>query len=242
MVCLASPLLASPDEPPSREISVKVGWAGLSAWDVRLIVQPSGQFVTVDGIASSQFGAALTIPRGSALGVRVRTENGQPFSVPEMAIPAGESEFLLFLQGDAPLITRAMLIPSDLKTFARGTSVFINLSVNRLRCTLGGQTVELAPGEVLPCSFAPKSRKVMVLVVEHFQDGRWKANSSTPLIFNENMRSVIGFGPGDARQGSLPTCSVYENCPVPVAPIVLVPPVAEPATPAGTPLPDPPAK
>lgn len=235
---IASALAVCAQAEPDKEVAIRVWRQVPDSGELVLIGQPGGRPVTVPASASVNFNEPTLVRRDISLEVRWQDESGKTTVGPAVSLPANGSDFVMLLHGESQATARALLIPSDLGSFGWGSALFVNLSAHRLRCSLSGEAVELPPGETARCPLTLRSRKVVLLRIEHQDGGKWITDSANPVILTGGIRAIFAVG-GDARKARLLTYSGFESDPMLTQP----PKPVEPAvTPAEPPLPDPPTK
>ena len=227
-VFLAIGLTLSATAQAETEITLQASWAGRSPYPVTLTCRPSGRTFPLEGYEGS-LGPAVRMPTDSSAEIAVLSEQGSRPAGTWKIPPAGE-RFILLMTGDDKGRFQGTAVRADAAHFPWGASVFANLSAKRLRCSLDGQTIELAAGEQGLCPLRLKARKVTHCRVE-YQDGKaWVVSSAGPLILTGDMRAIIAVGPAEAN-GVLAQTSVVESNPastmVPALPVTVPPPLPD---------------
>ena len=211
------------------EITLHVGWAGSSPAPVTLTCRPSGKSFELEGYEGSP-GPAFRMPMATTAEITVFTELGKR-AAGTWKIPTEGDRFILLMTGDGKGGFRTTAVCADTTHFPWGAAAFANLSAKRLRCSLDGQTLELATGEQGLCPLRLKTRKVTHCRVEYQRGKEWIVSSAGPLILTGDMRAIIAIGPTEGPDGTLPQTSVIESNPastmVPASPVTVPPPLPD---------------
>ena len=211
------------------EITLHAGWAGSSPSPITLTCRPSGKSFQLEGYEGSP-GPAIRMPTATTAEITVLAEQGKR-AAGTWKIPAEGDRFILLMTGDGKGSFRATAVCADTAHFPWGAAAFANLSSKRLRCSLDGQTMELAAGEQGLCPLRLKARKVTHCRVEYQRGKEWIVSSAGPLILTGDMRAIIAIGPTEGSDGTLPQTSVIESNPastmVPALPVTAPPPLPD---------------
>jgi hypothetical protein len=153
----------------------------------------------------------------------------------KITLPGTGRHILLISQTDSAK-SQFKLLPFDRAAHPPGGVRFLNLTSRKIRCTLGPDSVELAPGEDKLHQKVDPARRIINHRLQSWEKKGWKTENATTLILGANNRFLFVFfqdrPESEIRSKLITDFDTERN----LAPLAATPVKAEP------PLPDPPAK
>lgn len=200
----------------SRGTETLLHVSGISQAPQRALLSPRPEATPVEvEIRDGHLGRPLPLIGGAEASLTLLDESGLPMLSPlRFIVPAEGGRHVLIVSPGLPSGARLNLVPADFTSQPVGSSRFLNLSENRVRCWLGTQFVEVAPGRSALHPLEGRGRRKVNHRVEYLdRQGKWTHDSSTTLILAADQRFIFTLGPGKAEEGPLLRHNVTDHAP-----------------------------
>lgn len=200
----------------SRGEETLVHVSGISQAPQRALLSPRPEAAPVEvEIRDGHLGRPLALIGGAEASLTLLDDAGLPTLSPlRFLVPAEGGRHVLIVSPGLPSGARLNLVPADFTSQPVGSSRFLNLSDNVVRCWLGTQFVEVAPGRSALHPLEGRGRRKVNHRVEYLdRQGKWTLDSSTTLILAADQRFIFTLGPGRAEDGPLLRHNVTDHAP-----------------------------
>lgn len=190
--------------------------SGIGHPPVRALLQEGHRSAPAEvEICDGHLGLPLRVASNQECSLILLGDDGQSLLGPlRFTVPAEGGRHVLIVSPGLPSGARLNLVPADFTSQPVGSARFLNLSENRVRCWLGTQFVEVAPGRSALHPLEGRGRRKVNHRVEYLdRQGKWTHDSSTTLILAADQRFIFTLGPGKAEEGPLLRHSVTDHAP-----------------------------
>ncbi|MFM7398947.1 MAG: hypothetical protein ACKO4N_08285 [Verrucomicrobiota bacterium] len=213
--------------------------SGIARPPVRALIQEGSRTAPVEiEVRDGHLGLPIRVAAGEECSLTLLGDDGVPMLSPlRFIVPPEGGRHALIVSPGLPSGARLNLVPVDFTSQPVGSTRFLNLSENVVRCWLGSQFVEVAPGRSVLHPLEGRSRRKVNHRVEYLdRQGKWIHDSSTTLILAAEQRFIFTLGPGKAEDGPLLRHNVTDHSPetnalpeTKVSPVAPKPPEGQPA-------------
>lgn len=191
-------------------------FSGVGQAPLRALLSPRPEAVPIEvEVRDGHLGQPLALIAGAEASLSLLDEAGLPMLSPlRFVVPAEGGRHVAIVSPGVPSGARITLVPVDFTSQPVGSTRFLNLSDNVVRCWLGTRYVEVAPGRSALHPLEGRERRKVNHRVEYLdRKGQWTHDSSTTLILAAEQRFIFTLGPGKAEDGPLLRHNVTDHAP-----------------------------